>query len=190
MIEQHAPAAPTVRVWDLLVRVAHWMLATSVLFAWLTRHGGGAWHEYLGYLSLCVVGVRLVWGWRGSEHARFAAFLRGPRQTLIYVLQVLRRREPRCLGHNPLGGWMIVALLGVVALVGASGWLYTTDRYWGVAWVESVHRHATNVLLVLVALHVAGVLYGCVRHRENLIGAMLHGRKQRAETDPSVLSGT
>lgn len=179
MTERHAPAVPTVRVWDLLVRAAHWLLVISVLFAWLTRHGGGAWHEYLGYASLVVVGVRIVWGWRGSGHARFAAFLHGPRQTLSYAVQVLRQREPRYVGHNPLGGWMIVALLCALTLVGASGWLYTTDRYWGVDAVESVHRHATNVLLVLIALHVAGVLYACVRHRENLIGAMLHGRKEQ-----------
>ena len=73
---------------------------------------------------------------------------------------------------------MILALLGTVALVALSGWLYTTDRFWGVAWVEGVHRYATNVLLTLATFHVVGVLYASARHRENLIGAMLHGRKR------------
>jgi cytochrome b len=179
MTVQHAPAEPAVRVWDPLVRVGHWLLAITVILAWLTRHGGGAWHEYLGYLSLVIVAVRLLWGWRGPRHARFADFLRGPGQTYQYAQQMLRGQDPRYLGHNPLGGWMIVALLGGVAVVGLSGWLYTTDRFWGVAWVESVHRHATNAVLAFAALHVAGVLYASARHRENLIGAMLHGRKNK-----------
>lgn len=170
-------AARTVRVWDPLVRVGHWLLALSVLFAWLTRHSPGPWHEWIGYTSLAIVAVRLVWGWRGSHHARFAQFVYGPRATLAYARALLGGREPRTLGHNPLGGWMILALLVTVTLVGASGWLYTTDRFWGVEWVEQLHGWLTNVLWALVGLHVAGVLYTSLRHRENLVAAMLHGRK-------------
>jgi cytochrome b len=177
MTGQPAPAQPA-RVWDPLVRVAHWVLVIAIGFAWLTRHGGGEWHEYLGYLSLIVVAVRVLWGWRGPRRARFSDFLQEPRRTVEYAQQMLRGQEPRYVGHNPLGGWMIVALLGTVTLVAFSGWLYTTDRFWGVAWVEAVHRYATNVLLTLAALHVVGVLYASARHRENLIGAMLHGRKR------------
>ena len=81
---------------------------------------------------------------------------------------------------------MVVALLVMVTLVGASGWLYTTDRYWGVEWVETLHDALANVLFALVGLHVAGVLYASVRHRENLIGAMFHGRKHvDADQPPS-----
>jgi cytochrome b len=116
-------------------------------------------------------------------HARFADFLHRPGRTLEYAHKMLLRKEPRYIGHNPLGGWMTIALLCIVALVGASGWLYTTDRFWGVAWVESVHRRATNVLLILAALHVAGVFYASARHRENLIGAMFHGRKRSIAGD-------
>jgi cytochrome b len=173
-------AARTVRVWDPLVRVGHWLLALSVLFAWLTRHRPGPWHEWIGYASLAIVAVRIVWGWRGSQHARFAEFLRGPRATLAYARALLVGREPRTLGHNPLGGWMIVALLVTVTLVGASGWLYTTDRFWGIDWVETLHRWLANALWALVGLHVAGVLYTSLRHRENLVAAMLHGRKPEA----------
>jgi cytochrome b len=173
---------PTTRVWDPLVRIAHWLLVFAIAVAWLTRHGGGAWHEYIGYLALAVVCARALWGWRGPKAARFTDFLRRPALTMQYARQMLRGQEPRHLGHNPLGGWMIVALLGMVALVAVSGWLYTTDRFWGIAWVESVHRYSTNVLLTLVALHVAGVLYASFRHRENLIGAMLHGHKRESDT--------
>lgn len=184
MNEVAAPGRPTVKVWDPLVRIGHWLLACSVLSAWLTRHSAGPWHEWLGYAALVIVGVRLVWGWRGSRHARFAEFLISPRSTLAYAGAMLRRCEPRSLGHNPLGGWMIVALLINVTLVGASGWLYTTDRYWGVEWVETLHDQLANILFVLIGLHVAGVLYASLHHRENLIAAMLHGRKRAENGEP------
>jgi cytochrome b len=170
-------ATGTYLVWDRLVRVGHWLLALAVLLAWLTRHSPGPWHEWIGYASLAIVAVRVVWGWRASGHARFTEFVRGPRETLAYARALVGGREPRTLGHNPLGGWMIVALLVTATIVSVSGWLYTTDRFWGVEWVESVHRWFTNALWVLVGLHVAGVLYASLRHRENLVGAMLHGRK-------------
>lgn len=180
MIERQSAARPTLQVWDGVVRIGHWLLVVSVFAAWFTRHGGGAWHEYIGYATLGIVAVRLAWGWWGAGHARFGSFLRGPGETWSYARQMLARREPRHVGHNPLGAWMIVALLIGVFVVGASGWLYTTDEYWGVAWVEAMHRISTNVLLALAAVHVIGVLYASLRHRENLIAAMLHGRK-RAE---------
>jgi cytochrome b len=180
MTRESSAVTRTVRVWDPLVRVGHWLLALTVLFAWLTRHRAGPWHEWIGYASVVIVAVRLIWGWRGSRHARFAEFVRGPRATLTYARALLVGREPRTLGHNPLGGWMIVALLTTVTLVGASGWLYTTDRFWGVEWVETLHRWLANTLWALVGLHVAGVLYASLRHRENLVAAMLHGRKPEA----------
>jgi cytochrome b len=168
----------TVRIWDPLVRVCHWLLALSVLAAWATRHLPGAWHERLGYAALAIVAIRFVWGWCGPRHARFKDFTHGLRATSSYARALLERREPPTLGHNPLGGWMVIALLLLTTLVAASGWLYTTDRYWGVAWVETLHRALTNVLLLLVTLHVAGVAYASWRHRQNLIGAMLHGWKR------------
>lgn len=166
------------RVWDPFVRIGHWLLASSVLFSWLTRHSAGSWHEWLGYGALAIVAARLVWGVVGGPHARFSTFVHGPRVTLSYALALIERREQSSVGHNPLGGWMILSLLLTVAMVCATGWLYTTDRYWGVEWVETLHRTLSNILLVLIALHVAGVLYASWRHRENLIAAMFHGRKR------------
>lgn len=172
------PPPPTVKVWDGLVRAGHWLLVASVAGAWLTREGGGRTHELIGYGSLAVLAVRLLWGFAGTRHARFADFVRGPATTLRYAVLVLHAREPRYLGHNPLGAWMILALVALVTATGASGWLYTTDRYWGVEWVERLHSVLADALLVLVALHVAGVLLASHRHRENLIAAMVHGRKR------------
>ncbi len=168
---------PGVRVWDPLVRIGHWALVIGIAASWLTRHGGGKWHEWLGYAVLAVVATRVVWGFAGPRYARFAQFAYSPAATLEYARQVLARREPRHLGHNPLGGWMVVALLVTTAAVCLSGWLFTTDAYWGVKWVEDVHEGLTNALLALVAVHIGGVVFSSLRHRENLVAAMFHGRK-------------
>ena len=166
------------RVWDLYVRVVHWLLAIAVLLAWLTREGWGLWHDWLGYAALALTAARLPWGWFGPKHARFADFLCSPGHTLAYARSFLKATAPRYLGHNPLGGWMIVAILVCVAATSATGWLYTTDTYWGVEWVATLHEWCANTLLALAALHVAGIAAASLRHRENLIAAMIHGRKR------------
>lgn len=168
----------TLKVWDPVVRIGHWLLVASVVLAWLTKAGWDGWHELIGYVSLAIVAMRAVWGWSGPAAARFGTFVRSPAITLDYARQMLARREPHYVGHNPLGAWMIIALLLNVMLVGLTGWLYTTDRFWGVEWVETLHSRLADLLLVLAALHLAGVLYASYRHRENLIAAMLHGRKR------------
>ena len=135
-------------------------------------------HEWLGYVALAVIAVRIPWGWIGSRYARFGQFVRAPQETIAYAQALAAFREPRYLGHNPLGGWMIVALLVTAAAAGLTGWLSVTDRFWGVKWVEELHEAAANFLFVLVGLHVAGVVFASVRHRENLVRSMLTGRKQ------------
>ena len=103
-----------------------------------------------------------------------------PARLWRYAALALRGAEPRHVGHNPAGGWMIVALLALAALAAASGWLYVTDRFWGEEWVERVHAVSAWLLVALVPVHVAGVLVASWRHRENLVGAMVHGRKRAA----------
>jgi cytochrome b len=178
-------ARTAVSVWDPLVRVGHWSLVASIAAAWFTREGFGVWHERIGYAALAIVCVRVVWGFAGPHYARFKSFVRSPAATLDYARRVATASEPRHLGHNPLGGWMIVMLLAYIMLVCLSGWLYTTDRYWGVEWIGELHETLTHALLVLIALHVGGVALASFRHRENLVAAMVHGRKreQSAEQD-------
>jgi cytochrome b len=168
------------KVWDAFVRIAHWTLVLSVAAAWFTR---GGIHEAIGYAALGVIVLRAAWGFAGSRYARFSQFVRGPRATLDYAKAVAAGRAPRYLGHNPLGAWMVVALLVTVALTAASGWLSVTDRYWGVAWVQETHEALADLMLVLVVLHVLGVLQASHRHRESLVAAMVTGRK------PAVRAG-
>lgn len=185
---QRAPApagrqrpASTLNVWDPLVRIAHWSLAASVILAWVSHEGGNPlhdWHEVFGYVALGIVAVRLPWGFIGTRYARFAQFVRAPAAVLGYARAVLTRTEPRHIGHNPLGGWMVVALLAAVVLASGSGWLYVTDRFWGTEWVGELHEFAGDLLLPLIALHIAGVIFTSRRHRENLVAAMVSGRKR------------
>lgn len=167
-----------VKVWDPLVRVLHWGLVAAIAVAWIA---GEAWlrtHEAAGYAALGIVAVRVVWGVVGSAHARFGDFVSGPARVWRYAVDVVRSREARHLGHNPLGGWMVLALLASVAVTGLSGWLYTTDLFWGLAWVDLLHRASAWTMVALIVLHVAGVLFTSLRHRENLVAAMLDGRKR------------
>jgi cytochrome b len=162
------------KVWDPFVRAAHWCLVASLAGAWFT---GKALHEWLGYAALGIVMLRIAWGAIGPHYARFRQFVRGPGTTLSYAKAFAARAEPRYLGHNPLGGWMILALLGTLVLTGASGWLSSTDRFWGVAWVQDTHAFLAHTLLALAALHIAGVVHASLRHGENLPLAMVSGRK-------------
>ena len=175
-----------IAVWDPVVRVLHWALAISIAAAWFTRHGGGVWHEWIGYASLLIVALRVAWGWIGPRYARFGHFVHGPSATLRYACRMFARREVRHIGHNPLGGWMILALLSVAALASSSGWLYTTDAFWGAEWLENLHEALAIFLLVLVVLHVAGVIAASLRHRENLVAAMIYGRKRPARGDDVI----
>ncbi len=167
-----------IRVWDLWVRIGHWLLVLSIAVAWFTRHGSDSWHQASGYGALLLLVIRILWGFAGPAHARFGDFVQSPAAVVRYAQALGRRAAPHYLGHNPLGGYMILALLATIAVAGLSGWLYTTDRFWGVAWVGDTHSVASDVLLGLIAAHVAGVLYASYQERENLVAAMFHGFKR------------
>ncbi len=172
----------TVKVWDGLVRLLHWLLVLSVALAWISTLGLGLLrtHEPAGWVALAVVVIRLGWGFAGSRHARFASFVRKPQAVRTYARQIRAGKEPRYVGHNPLGGWMVLVLLAVVAALGLTGWLYTTDAFWGMAWLDQLHAALAWGLLVLIASHIGGVLFTSIRHRENLVSAMFSGRKPAA----------
>lgn len=173
----------TVRIWDPWVRLAHAVFVVGVVAAWLTRHSRGSWHEWIGYAVAAVLLLRLLWGLAGPPSARFTRFVPGPRATLAYARSLASGRAPRFLGHNPLGAWMIVALLTTLLVVSLTGWMSTTDRWWGVAWVADLHLWSGQAFFVLVPLHVLGALHASFAHRENLIGAMIHGRKRAPAPD-------
>jgi cytochrome b len=171
------------KVWDRVVRGLHWLLVLTVVAAWVTGHWPKSVHEALGYGAAGIVFTRLVWGFCGSPYARFAQFVRGPRATWQYTRLLARGAEPRTLGHNPLGAWMIVLLLACIAGLCLTGFLYTTDWLYGYAWLEALHSGLAWILLVLVLGHLAGVAFTSLRHRENLVVPMFTGYKRAADDD-------
>jgi cytochrome b len=174
------------RVWDAPVRLLHWALAASIGAAWFTSGDTGPAHEYIGYGSAAAVAARLAWGRFGNRYARFGQFVRAPAATWQYLRAVLAGRATRHLGHNPLGGAMVVALLACVSLVALSGWAMGTDLLWGYAWPVRVHEALAWLLVGLIALHVGGVLLTSWQHRENLVKAMVTGDKDAAGADDAV----
>lgn len=172
-----AATTPMVPVWDRFVRVFHWSLVGLIAAAWLTEDAKRV-HIWIGYTVLALVAARLVWGVVGSRHARFADFVAGPARVLGYLRDLVRGQERRYLGHNPAGGAMIVALLATILVTCVSGWLMGTDRFWGSELMEGIHETAAILILVLVAAHVAGVVWESLHHGENLVRAMITGRKR------------
>jgi cytochrome b len=177
----------TVKVWDPLVRVVHWLLAASVTFALISDESRSL-HKLAGYIAVGLVVLRIIWGFTGPQHARFADFVRSPAAIYSYLRDVVLFRPRRYIGHNPAGGAMIVLLLFLVLVTGFSGWLSETDRFFGVGWVEVIHAGGANLLIGLIVLHVAGVVLSSLMHGENLIRAMFTGRKP-VETLGEIVNG-
>lgn len=175
------PANRRVRVWDPLVRIFHWTVAGGVLANLTFLREARDWHVNVGYLVVSALVIRIVWGFVGSGHARFANFIPGPRGLTNYVSAMIKRREPRYVGHNPAGAAMIVLLMVLLAIVSATGWMMGLDTFWGVGWVETVHEVSANILTGAIALHVIGAIVESARHRENLPLAMVTGYKRTGE---------
>jgi cytochrome b len=168
----------SVRVWDPVVRLSHWIVAFGCIanLSFL-RHGDDL-HDWAGYAVLAAVVFRIFWGFVASGHANFRSFFPSPRRLLVYLGLLLRRREPRYIGHNPAGAAMMLALIGLVVTCGVTGWMLGLDAFWGDSTVEGVHIWAANAILFLLVFHVAGAIVESIRHSENLILAMITGRKR------------
>lgn len=223
MNEEASPnASGTVRVWDPVVRIGHWLIVAGVLTAYFTGDDVPTLHGWAGYTVAIVVLVRLIWGLVGTRHARFASFVRGPAAARAYLCGLVKGTAKRSVGHNPAGAIMIVALLlalagttgsgmtllaleegqGPLAPLIASSAVSETDAS---AWsgdeddgehgrydeagehdadghesgvVGTVHKVFVYLTLGLALLHVVGVVWSSIAHRENLVAAMVTGRKR------------
>lgn len=182
-------------VWDPLLRLFHWALAAAVTAGWLLGRFGPlqmTWHFWLGYAVCGLLAFRLVWGIIGPRTARFAAFVRGPGAVLAYLRTLPARQASPLRGHNPLGGWSVVAMLLVMAAQVVTGLTMDPEDYINTGplagyvsagWnrqAVSLHGLLGNVLLGLVALHVAAILYYRLWKRQDLVTPMITGRAGRA----------
>ena len=172
-----------VLVWDAPVRVFHWLMVLSFAGAYLTADSE-RWrlmHVTLGYTMAGLVAFRVIWGFVGTRYARFSNFVRGPAAVVRYVRGLAGGRPAHHVGHNPAGALAIVALMALTFIVTTAGWATYSEV--GGKWLEELHEGAANVMLAVVGVHVAGVLIGTWLHHDNLIGAMLTGRKAARPED-------
>lgn len=167
------------RVWDPLVRVFHWSLVTCVLLDLFVVNDGEVLHQWLGYAAAALVSVRVVWGFVGPRHARFADFLPTPGRVMQHLRALWRGMPEHHWGHNPLGGLMVLALLAMVLALGVTGWMQTLDAFWGVAWLQDLHEGLGEWLMPMVGVHVlAAIVMGRIE-RTRLVKAMVTGVKER-----------
>ncbi len=168
----------TVAVWDLPLRLWHWMLAAFVLAAWFTPTVYDRLHRIVGYAVLGLLVFRLVWGFWGSRYSRFRMIRVRLRAAPGYLWNLRRGITGRYIGLNPAGTLMLVALLVSLTVSAVTGAMSVTTTFFGVWWVEDTHHYSSDAVMVLVVLHVLGVLLMALLQRENLIRAMITGRKR------------
>lgn len=191
MKQQTMTGKKIINVWDWPIRLFHWLLVLLVVVSWSTAQIGGnamQYHMWSGYAILSLVLFRFAWGFVGSDTARFANFLRGPRAVLVYLRSWSSPHYQTVLGHNPPGGWSVVALL-LALLFQVSTGLFSNDDiategplYALVSKALSdaltqLHKFSFNVLLTLIVVHLAAIILYRVKHRENLVRPMLTGDK-------------
>jgi cytochrome b len=182
-----------VRVWDLPVRLFHWTLVVLLTTSYFSGRAGGDWmtvHFWSGYAILTLLLFRIAWGFVGSTTARFSHFVKGPTAWFAYLRNLVTGRPSYDVGHNAVGGIMVLLLIAAVMAQATAG-LFAADTDTGMVngplagaiadkWVDRLttfHKFWINVILCLVALHVLAAVSYLVLKRQNLIGAMVTGRK-------------
>jgi cytochrome b len=178
-------------VWDLPTRLFHWLLVMLVLTSFVTGEIGGLWmryHKLSGYCILGLIVFRLAWGFTGGQHARFSSFVRGPGAVLQYARNLLHDDAPGYIGHNPMGGWSVLAMLASLLVQAATG-LFANDDIMTEGplypWVSKatsdlltqIHLFNQGLILTLVAVHVMAIIFYLIVKHENLILPMVTGRK-------------
>ncbi len=170
-------------VWDVPVRVFHWLMVVSFIGAYATGESE-RWrlaHVTLGYTMAGLVAFRILWGLLGTRYALFSNFVKSPAVIWTYMRGIVSGRHEKVVGHNPAGGVAIVTLLLLAIAVSASGWsAYTNGSNES---MEGLHEVAANLMLAVIVVHVLGVVLGSFLQRENLIVSMVTGQKSGAKED-------
>lgn len=179
-------------VWDLPLRLFHWVLVLSLIASWVTAELGIEWREYhmwLGYWMLGLIIFRIIWGFVGPRHARFASFLPSPIRLFRYIRDSLTGKAGETVGHNPLGSLMVVLMLVLLAVQVGTGLFATDEIIWTGPWYPAVtnatakaltkfHHFNFNLILAAIILHILAVAFHWVVRKHNLVVPMITGRKE------------
>jgi cytochrome b len=179
-----------IKVWDLPVRLFHWLLVALIALAWGTETSNHMeWHVWCGYAILTLLLFRIVWGLIGSDTARFSRFLKSPVAALRHLSHIYRREEDRTVGHNPAGGWMVLVMLALVGVQAGTG-LFANDDLLTEGplmhfvsksqsdWLSHVHSLNFKLVEAVIVLHLLAVLAYAVLKRQNLLWPMITGTKR------------
>lgn len=188
MIEE-AESGSRATIWDLPTRLFHWSLVPLIAGAWWTReHDDSELHARIGYILLALLLFRLAWGLIGSDTSRFASFIRGPRSAILSLRELFGSAPAaKHVGHNPIGGYSVAAMLLCLAVQTGTGlFLYDDEFFWGplndfvsedtAEFLHQVHELNFNLLLVLIAVHLAAILFYRFGKGQHLIGPMIGGK--------------
>lgn len=181
-----AKSALSVRVWDPFVRVFHWSLVGCVVLNHFVIDDGETAHQLIGYIASGLVVARVVWGFVGSKYARFDNFFPTPTRLRTHLAALRGGQHTFHPGHNPLGALMMLTLMGLVLGLGLSGFLQTTDAFWGDERMQEIHEALGSILIALAGIHAVVAIVMSRLERVNLVGAMITGVKRRP-ADPSRL---
>lgn len=165
------------KIWDPFVRLFHWSVVTGFAANALFIDENSKSHEWIGYAVVVLVGLRILWGFIGPQHARFCAFLPRRGDVIQQVTDIATRRRRTHLGHSPLGALMILNLLGAMLAIGLTGWMMTTSTFWGIDWVEEMHEALVFWAELSIVAHIAAVVFESLRTGINLPRAMFTGCK-------------
>ena len=177
-------------VWDLPLRLFHWLLVASMVASYVTAKfiDDRQWHFYVGYWTIGLLVFRILWGFFGPRHARFSSFIRSPSAIWLYVKGMFQSGTAPSIGHNPVGGLMVLLMLVLMSIQSVTG-LFTTDAViWAgpynpsvsestASFLSTVHNWNFNVIIAAVILHVAAILFYAFYKKQNLVGPMLNGHK-------------
>ncbi len=189
-----------IKVWDIATRIFHWSLVTLFIAAYASEDDFMNFHATAGYIIGGLIVFRLIWGLIGPHHARFSDFVKSPEEVKRYLKDVLLFRAKRYIGHNPAGGYMVLALIITLIFTTLTGMMaYGATEFAGpfAAWLgtvskstahnlEEVHEFFANFTVLLVLIHVSGVVIASLQHRENLVRSMINGYKDASPQHPET----
>ncbi|MDQ5910350.1 MAG: hypothetical protein QG599_2446 [Pseudomonadota bacterium] len=183
MNELHS--AEAVRVWDPFVRIFHWSLVICVLVNYFVIDDGETIHQWLGYTASALIVARIIWGFVGSQYARFSDFFPTPTRLRQHVHNLLTHQQDDYPGHNPVGALMMFALMALVLAMGVTGFMQTLDAFWGEEWLLELHEVLASLLILGAGFHALAAIIMSYLERTNLIKAMWTGVKVRSRLKPS-----